>query len=115
MTTRDPQASLNVAISIGQSIGRGITIGRAQVFDAFRRIIDLTSRPVCGAVRPDVAQVLALVEHVIAKDWDIDKIIAREEHREPSGDVGGGWVWAVYRDDDTMMTELHRRAARSPA
>lgn len=115
MTTRDPQASLNVAISIGQSIGRGITIGRAQVFAACRRIVELTSRPICGTARPDVAQVIALAEHVIAQDWAIDKIIAREEYSEPSGDVGGGWAWAVYRDDDAMMTELYRRARCGPA
>ena len=115
MTTRDPQASLNVAISIGQSIGRGITIGRAQVFAACRRIVELASRPICGTARPDVVQVLALAEHVIAQDWAIDKMIVHEEHREPSGDVGGGWVWAVYRDDDAMVTELYRRALRGPA
>lgn len=110
MTTNNA-ASLYTAIGIGQ----GIAMGRAQVFAACRRIVELTSRPICGTARPDVAQVLALVEHVIAQDWDIDKIIAREEHREPSGAVGGGWVWAVYPDDDAMMTELYRRARRSPA
>lgn len=111
MTTDDPTASLHTAIGIG----RGITIGRAQVLTAFRRVIELTSRPICGTARPDAAQVLALVEHVIAQDWPLDKIIAREEHREADFAAAGGWVWAVYRDDDAMMTELWRRAARGPA
>lgn len=111
MSSRNPAASIHTAMGVRQ----GIAIGRAEAAAACRRIVELTSRPICGTARPDLAEVLTLVEHVLTQGWDIDKIIAREEHREPSGDVGGGWVWAVYRDDDTMMTELHRRAARSPA
>ena len=111
MTTDDHAASLHTAVGISH----GITIGRGQVLAAFRRIVDLTSQPVCGTARPSVAQVLGLVEHVLAQDWAIDKIIAREEHREPDWATAGGWVWAVYRDDDTMMTELYGRAHRGPA
>lgn len=111
MNPDDPAASLHVALGIG----RGITIGRAHALAACRRIVELTSRPICGTPHPDAAQVLALAERVIAQDWPIDQIVAREEHREPDWAAAGGWVWAVYRDDDAMMAELYRRAMRGPA
>ena len=110
MPTTDPHTALVAA----DSVALGVATGRAQILAALRHIAALTSRPVCGTPRPDVAWMIAAVEHVVSQGWDVDKVISREEYREPTEVTAGCWVWAVYRDDDAMMAELHRRAFSFP-
>ena len=91
-----------------------VATGRAQILSALRHIAALTSRPVCGTPRPDVSQLITTAEHVVSHGWDVEKVVIREEYREPTDATAGAWVWAIYRDDDAMMTELHRRAFSFP-
>lgn len=101
-----------LTLALADGIGRGITIGRAQVLAALRHVVELTARPICGTPRPDFVQLITTVEHIVAQDWPLDKVVIREEYREPNEVTTGGWVWAVYRDDDAMMTELLMRDFR---
>ena len=91
-----------------------VATGRAQILAALRHVAALTSRPVCGTPRPDVSRLITTAEHVVSQGWDVEKVVIREEYCEPTEATAGGWVWAIYRDDDAMMTELHRRAFSFP-
>lgn len=105
---------LAIALALADGIGRGIAIGRAQVLAALCRVVELTAHPACSTPRPDVQQLIATVEHIVTQGWAVDKVVIREEYREPTEVTAGGWVWAVYRDDDAMMTELTRRTLGFP-